>query len=196
MQLTGVMTSDTGKRGLRPGSNLVCVGMIVGAHGVRGAVKVKSFTENPEDVTAYGPLSDQRGARRFVLTPIGAVRGNVLAEIEGVTDRNAAEALRGVRLHVDRSVFPPAGEDEFYHADLIGMTAESTTGVPLGTVRAVYNHGAGDVIELALPTGAMVALPFTKAVVPVVDLAGRRIVADPPEGALPEGALPDEGRPA
>jgi 16S rRNA processing protein RimM len=193
MQLTDVMTSDPGKRGgsTPPRANLVCVGMIVGAHGVRGAVKVKSFTENPEDVTAYGPLSDQRGTRQLVLTPIGAVRGNVLAEVDGVNDRDAAEALRGLRLYVDRSVFPPTGEDEFYHADLIGMAAETAAGAKLGTVRAVYNHGAGDVIELALPTGAMVALPFTKAVVPVVDLAGRRLVVDPPEGVLP-----DEGRPA
>jgi 16S rRNA processing protein RimM len=191
MQLTTVMTSDSGKRSPMPEmgvprDRLVCVGMIVGAHGVRGAVKVKSFTETPEDVTAYGPLSDQHGTRRFVLTPIGAVRGNILAEVEGVNDRNAAEALRGLRLYVDRDVFPPTEEDEFYHTDLIGMTAETVGGEVLGTVRAVYNHGAGDIIELALPSGAMAALPFTKAAVPVVDMAGRRLVVDPPEGVLPE----------
>lgn len=196
MQATDVMTGNPGEPRRRPADGgaaprAVCVGIIVGAHGVRGAVKVKSFTENAEDVAAYGPLSDQRGARRFVLTPIGMARGNVLAAIEGIGDRNAAEALRGTRLYIDRDALPPAGDDEFYHADLIGMTAETVAGQNLGTVRAVYNHGAGDVIELVLPGGAPVALPFTKAVVPVVDLAGQRLVIDPPDGLLPEGALPD-----
>jgi len=198
MQATDVMTGDPADRRKRPAGDgaaprgrAVCVGIIVGAHGVRGAVKVKSFTEDPEDVVAYGPLSDQRGARRFVLTPIGMARGNVLAMVEGVGERNAAEALRGTRLYIDRDALPPTEEDEFYHADLIGMAAETVAGEALGTVRAVYNHGAGDVIELVLPGGAMVALPFTKAVVPVVDLAGRRLVIDPPNGVLPEGVLPD-----
>ncbi len=198
MQATDVMTGDPGERrkrpadgGAAPRARAVCVGIIVGAHGVRGAVKVKSFTGNAEDVAAYGPLRDQRGTRQFVLTPIGMARGNVLAAIEGVGDRNAAEALRGMRLYVDRDALPPAGEDEFYHADLIGMAARTVAGRDLGTVRAVYNHGAGDVIELMLPEGTPVALPFTKAVVPVVDLAGRRLVIDPPDGVLPEGGLPD-----
>lgn len=202
MQATDVMTGDmTGDRGDRrkrpaggsaaPRGRAVCVGIIVGAHGVRGAVKVKSFTENAEDVAAYGPLRDQPGTRQFVLTPIGTARGNVLAVVEGISDRNAAEALRGTRLYIDRDALPPAGDDEFYHADLLGMAAETVAGRDLGTVRAVYNHGAGDVIELMLPDGRLAALPFTKGVVPVVDLPRRRLVIDPPDGALPEGTLPD-----
>ncbi|MBL8706779.1 MAG: 16S rRNA processing protein RimM [Rhodospirillales bacterium] len=162
---------------------LVCVGAIAGAHGVRGAVKVKSFTAAAADVTAYGPLSDESGKRRFVLTPIGQARGEILARIDGVEDRDQAEALRGTRLYADRASFPAPDEDEFYHADLIGLAAEDRDGAALGVVRAVYNHGAGDMVEIALRAGGTALVPFTKAAVPVIDLQGGRVVVEMPQEA-------------
>jgi len=161
---------------------LVCVGAIAGAHGVRGAVKVKSFTAEAADVTAYGPLSDETGKRRFVLTPIGMARGEILARIDGVKDRDQAELLRGTRLYADRARFPAPEEDEFYHADLIGLDVADPAGTALGVVQAIFNHGAGDMMEIALRAGGTTLVPFTKAAVPVVDLqAGRIVVAMPDE---------------
>jgi len=159
---------------------LICVGAIVGAHGVRGAVKIKSFTAAPADIAAYGPLSDESGRRQFALKQIGEARGLVLATIDGVRDRDQAEALRGTQLFVDRARLPRPAEEEYYHADLIGLDAEDATGKPIGVVRAVLNHGAGDVLEISLADGGTMLLPFTRATVPVVDLAGGRVVVDPP----------------
>lgn len=175
--------------GQRPeGQQRVCVGIIVGAHGVRGAVRVKSFTQEPGDVAAYGALTDETGQRRYALKPVGKVRGVILAELDDVADRNAAEALRGVRLYAERGRFPRLGGNEFYHADLIGLAAETAGGARLGRVRAVDNYGAGDVIELELASGGSVVLPFNRQAVPVVDLAEGRIVVDPPEGLMPRAA--------
>jgi 16S rRNA processing protein RimM len=183
MAATAGMTTESTGRARAP--RLVCVGVIVGAHGVRGAVRVKTFTAEAADVTSYGPLSDEAGQRRFALTPVGQARGAVLAKIDGVNDRDAAEAMRGVRLYVDRNHFPEPDEDEFYHADLIGLAAERVDGGRLGTVRAISNHGAGDMMEIALEAGGTAILPFTKAVVLKVDLTGGRLVVDPPEEFLP-----------
>lgn len=159
---------------------LVCVGAIAGAHGVRGAVKVKSFTAEAADLTAYGPLSDESGKRRFGLTPIGMARGEILARIDGVEDRDQAEALRGTRLYADRARFPAPEEDEFYHADLIGLDVSDPDGKALGVVQAIFNHGAGDMMEIALRAGGSALVPFTKAAVPVVDIAGGRVVVEMP----------------
>ena len=168
----------------------VCLGVIVGAQGLRGQVRVKSFTDQPADLGAYGVLQDEAGERRFQLTVTGRAKGVVLARIEGVGDRVQAEALRGVRLCVDRAALPEVAEPEvFYHADLIGLGAEDLEGRPLGRVRAVHNFGAGDVIEIEAEGGATLTVAFTKAVVPEVDLKGGRLVVDPP----PEIATPDEG---
>ncbi len=186
MVAVAVMTNEGtgGARAARP----VCVGVIVGAHGVRGAVRVKSFTAEAMDIASYGPLSDEEGKRQFALAPIGQARGAVLARIEGVDDRDAAEALRGVRLYVDRARFPEPEEDEFYHADLIGLAALCVDGRRLGRVTAISNHGAGDMIEIALEAGGSALLPFTKAVVPTVDLAAGHVVVDPPAEILPNHA--------
>jgi 16S rRNA processing protein RimM len=162
----------------------ILVGAIAGAHGVRGAVRVRSFTEAPAAVAAYGPLSDEAGTRRLVLKVVGETAGGVIAEIEGVADRNAAEALRGQRLYVARDVLPALAAEEFYHADLIGLTAETAAGDRLGRVRAVQNFGAGDMLEIERADGTTVDLPFTRAAVPVVDIAGGRLVVDPPAGLL------------
>lgn len=169
----------------------VCVGVVVGAHGVRGALRIKPFTEQPDGIAAYGPVEDEAGARRLRLKVLGTAKGIVAATAQGVADRDAAEALTGTRLYVPRDRLPPPEPDEFYHSDLIGMAALREDGTPFGTVRAVFDFGAGDVIELALPDGRVEMLPFTKAVVPVVDLAAGRLVVSPPEvteARPPQGA--------
>lgn len=158
----------------------ICVGVIVGAHGVRGLVRVKSFTEEPADVAAYGPLGDAAGRRQFALAVTGSAKGVVLARIDGVGDRNAAEALKGTELYVDRDALPDAGEDEFYHTDLLGLPAVLTDGTAYGTVRALHEFGAGDMIELNLAGGGVAILPFTRDVVPEIDLDGGRVVIVPP----------------
>ncbi|MEM7446498.1 MAG: ribosome maturation factor RimM [Pseudomonadota bacterium] len=159
----------------------VCVGAIAGAHGVRGLVRLKSFTEVPEAVASYGPLENEAGGRRFAVTLQSASKGQFIAHIQGVNDREAAEALRGVRLYVDRSVLPPPDEpDDFYYADLIGLRVETADGAPFGKVRAVEDFGAGDVIEIEREDGDDIVLPFTRAVFPVVDIEGERLVVDPP----------------
>ncbi len=158
----------------------VCIGVIAGAHGVRGQVRVKSFTAEPQDVTAYGPVTDASGARQFDLRITGAARGMMLAKIDGVGDRNAAELLRGTELYVDRDRLPEPDEDEFYYADLIGLDAVSTGGETLGTVRAMHNFGAGDMIELENASGKTEILPFTAAVVPAIDLAAGVVTIDLP----------------
>lgn len=169
-----------------PAADKVCVGAIAGAHGVKGVVRIKSFTAVPEDVAAYGPVTDEDGGRTFPLTITGGSRGQVMARIEGVADREAAEALRGVRLYVPRDTLPPTDEDEFYHADLIGLRAEDMAGATLGSVRAVHDYGAGDLLEIVLEDGRSATVPFTRDMVPTVDIAGGRVVIDQPAGLLDE----------
>jgi len=171
----------------------VCIAVITGPHGVRGQVRVKSFTEEPDGVMAYGPVTDVAGARQFRLKPAGVSRGQMLARIDGVTDRNAAEALRGVELYVDRDRLPQPEEDEFYYADLIGLQAVDEAGNEIGSVRAMQNFGAGDLIEIAVAGGRVELYPFTREVVPVIDLdAGRVVVVPPPEILVrPDGASED-----
>jgi 16S rRNA processing protein RimM len=161
-------------------SSKVCIGQFAGAHGVRGLVKLKSFTADPGDVASYGPLTDEAGTRRFAVALTGTAKDAFIAKVEGIGDRDAAQALSGVRLYVDRDRLPEPEEEEFYHADLIGLRAERTDGVAVGTVRAVHDFGAGDVLEIASDDGRVELLPFTAKVVPAVDLPGGRIVIDPP----------------
>ena len=167
-----------------PRPEKVCLGTIVGVHGVQGVVRIKSFTADPADVAAYGAVSDESGARRFEVKVLGQARGAVLARLSGVASRDAAEGLRGLRLYVPRAALPKTNEDEFYHADLIGLPVETREGAPLGSVRAVLNFGAGDILELRDENGRELLLPFSDAAVPEVDLARGRIVASPPEGLL------------
>jgi 16S rRNA processing protein RimM len=162
----------------------ICVGVITGAQGVRGAVRIKSFTAEPEDVAAYGPVADETGQRAFTLRTVGRAKGVVIATIAGIADRDAAERLKGVRLYVARATLPAPGEEEYYHADLIGLAAVLADGTVFGEVRAVHEYGAGDSLEIARESGGTVLVPFTRAAVPKVDLAARRVVIDPPEGLL------------
>jgi 16S rRNA processing protein RimM len=168
----------------------VCVARIGAAHGVRGAVKLWTFTENPLAVTRYGPLFSKDGARSFEVAHAREGKGHLVATLKGVTNRNEAESLNGLELYVAREKLPATEDDEYYHADLIGLAAETAAGEPLGRVVAIHNFGAGDIIEIAPPGGATMLLPFTNAVVPTVDLAGGRVVIDPPqeiEGEYPAG---------
>lgn len=157
------------------------VGTILGAHGVKGLVKVKSHTEMPDEIATLGPLTDAEG-RPVALAVVGRVKGALLAEVEGVSDRDRAEALRGTRLFLERDRLPALEEPEtYYHADLIGLAVEDSAGRSLGRVRALHDFGAGDVIEIAGADGRSSVLPFTRAVLPVIDLAAGRIVVESPE---------------
>ena len=156
----------------------------MGAHGVRGIVRVQSHTANPDDLTAYGALSDASGTRRFAVTVTGHVKGLVLARIEGVDDRSAAEALRGTDLHVPRAALPPTEGEEYYHVDLLGLSAESEDGTALGRVSAVHDHGAGPFVEIQPPDGPSILVPFTRERVPAIDIeAGRMVVTAAEDGA-------------
>ena len=170
-----------------PEDTLICVGAIAGAFGVKGEVRLKSFCADPEAIADYGPLSTEDGARRFDVTLVRAIKDGFAARLSGVATREEAEALRGTRLCAPRSRLPDPGDDEYYHSDLIGLPVYDTGGVELGRVRAVHDHGAGDMLEILPVEGRRtILLPFTRAAVPTVDLASGRIVADPPEGLLDE----------
>jgi len=158
----------------------ICVARIGAAHGVRGAVKLWTFTEDPLAVKHYGPLATKDGARRFEVTNVREAKGHLVATLKGVTTRDEAECLNGIELFVARERLPATSENEYYHADLIGLAAVTATNEPLGRVVAIHNFGAGDIIEIAPPQGATMMLPFSNAVVPAVDLAGGRVVIELP----------------
>ena len=160
----------------------VLVAQIGAAHGLRGEVRLWSFTEDPLAVKAY-VLESEAGAR-FAIESLRPAKDFLVARFAGVADRTAAEALRNTKLYVSRAGLPIAAADEYYHADLIGLAAITNKGRMLGTVIGVHNFGAGDVIEIAPPRGTSVMLPFTAAVVPTVDIAAGRLTVDPPAGML------------
>jgi 16S rRNA processing protein RimM len=153
----------------------------MGAQGLQGAVKVKLFTEAPEALSSYGPLHDARG-RKFEITAFRPGKpGEAVISFFGITDRSAAEALKGTELFVARAALPATAEEEFYHADLIGLEAQDSEGRVLGKVAVIHNYGAGDVVEIALPDGDSVLLAFTRETVPTIDIPGGRIVVAVPE---------------
>jgi 16S rRNA processing protein RimM len=158
----------------------VLLGVVAAPHGVRGLVRIRSYTEDPMAVAAYGPLSDETGKRAYRVEALSAARGAVLARIEGVADRTAAEALRGLRLYVERERLPGTGEREWYEADLIGLSAIGRDGRDWGKVIAFHDFGAGSVMEVS----GGVMLPFTDEAVPEIDVEGGKVVIDPPAGLL------------
>lgn len=167
-------------------SDRVCVGAISGAFGVRGEVRLKSYCAEPAAIADYAPLFTEDGARSFDVTLTRPVKGGFAARLTGVATKEEADALRGTQLFADRDRLPSLPEDEFYHADLIGLEVVDTGGAVLGEVRAVHDHGAGDLLEIHGPgLTSTVLLPFTNACVPTVDLAAGRLIADPPEGLFP-----------
>jgi 16S rRNA processing protein RimM len=165
-----------------PARGRVLLGRIADAHGIRGEVLIHSYASLPEDIGAYGALSDAAGTRTFEFQSARATAKGVVARLVGIADRTAAEALRGTELFIDRDKLPQAGEDEFYHADLIGLAAVDPDGNPIGTIVTVQNFGAGDLLEIRLTgSGRTELVPFTEATVPAIDLATRRaIVVLPP----------------
>jgi 16S rRNA processing protein RimM len=165
----------------------VCVAVVAAAHGLRGALKLRSFTERPQDVGAYGPLFDRNG-RRLELEVIGPAPGGVLARAPGIADRTAAEAWRGTELFVPRFALPAPAPDEFYYSDLEGMEALRPDGSHFGVVDGVANFGAGDLIEVVAEGGRRVSLPFTREIVPRIDLERRRLVVDAPDELVAEVA--------
>jgi 16S rRNA processing protein RimM len=158
----------------------ICVARIGAAHGTTGEVRLWPFTGDPKAVGRYGALETADG-RTIEIESLRPTKGFFIARIKGVTDRNGAERLRNVDLFVPRDRLPPPAPDEYYHADLIGLAAADTHGRPLGTVIAIHDFGAGDLLEIVPPGGGeTMLLPFTAAVVPAVDIAAGRIVLDPP----------------
>ena len=171
----------------------VRVAAVAAAHGVRGLLRLKPFTAAPEDCTAYGPLSNADGSRIFKFEKLGMHKGQVLVRMEGIADRTAAEALRGVRLYVPRDALPATeDEDEFYYADLVGLTAELADGTEIGKVRAVFDFGAGESLELTGTGGKPLLVPFTREAVPVIDIAGGKVVVEPPPGLLDDPSSEEE----
>jgi 16S rRNA processing protein RimM len=159
----------------------ICVARIGAAHGVRGAVKLWTFTEDPLAVKAYGPLATKDGARQFEVTHAREAKGHLVATLKGIASREEAERLNGLELYIAREKLPATSADEYYHADLIGLAAVTPANEPLGRVIAIHNFGAGDITEIAPPHGATMLLPFTNAAVPSVDVAGGRVVIELPD---------------
>jgi len=161
----------------------VCLGAIAGAFGVSGEVRLKSFCAEPEAIASYGPLTTEDGKTSFTISGLKPGKQGFTARLGGIRTREEADALRGTRLYAPREVLPSLPDDEFYHADLIGLEAVDTGGRILGRVKAVLNHGADDLLELQLGRGeGTLLVPFTRAIVPTIDLSAGRIVIDPPEG--------------
>lgn len=158
----------------------VCVARIGAAHGVRGAVRLWTFTEDPLAVKDYGPLMTKDGMRQFEVMHLREAKDHLVVTLKGIATRDDAERLNGLELYVPRDRLPETEDDEYYHADLIGLAAVTAAEQPLGKVIAIHNFGAGDIIEIAPPQGATMLLPFTNAVVPTVDLANGRVVIELP----------------
>lgn len=171
----------------------ICLGAIVGVHGIRGEVKVKSFTEDESHLTNYGPLSNLEGSRRFELKIVGHSKDLLRVKVKGIDDRNAAETLIGTGLYVERSLLPELPEEEYYHSDLIGLMALNAKGEKVGVVNALYNFGAGDIIELKTVEGRLEMLPFTKAYVPTVNLKDGFIIVEMMQFAPEEDGDSGEG---
>src|SRR5690349_11527190 len=138
------------------------MGVVTGAHGVRGLLRVKSFAGEPAAIAAYGPLEDEAGSQRFPLEVVGATKGVLIMRLPGIADRDAAERLKGLRLYLPRTALPEPEEEEYYHADLIGLAVELASGGALGRVRAVHDFGAGDSLEVNCADGRVVMVPFTR----------------------------------
>jgi 16S rRNA processing protein RimM len=158
----------------------ICIARIGAPHGVRGAVKLWTFTQDPFAVKQYGPLLTKDGARSFEVATAREAKGHLVATLKGIATREDAERLNGLELYVAREKLPATNEDEYYHADLIGLAAVTPADELLGRVIAIHNFGAGDIIEIAPPQGSTMLLPFTNAVVPLVDIANGRVVIELP----------------
>ena len=169
----------------------VCLGVVGRPHGVKGLVRIRPFTEDPEAIAAYGPLTDRKTGRKFTVSVANVAKGTVIARIDGIEDRDGAEALKGTELWVNRAVLPEIEDEEaFYHHDMIGLEAVGTDGEAVGEVVGIENFGAGDLLELRTREGRLVLVPFTRALVPEVDIEGGRVVIEATAGLLDEDQPP------
>ncbi|MCW8916688.1 MAG: ribosome maturation factor RimM [Magnetovibrio sp.] len=181
-------------RSMNANDDLICVGLIGSARGLKGELRVKSFTADAKALGSYGALTDKNGERAFELKVTGKHKDQLVVRIKGVDDRNAAEALNGLELYMSRDQLPKTDEDEYYLSDLIGLDAELVDGTPFGQVVEADDYGGGPFLEVKAEGQAAVLVPFTKAAVPVVDIEGKKVVIDPPEGLLEPGdPEPQEG---
>lgn len=167
----------------------VCLGRASGARGLKGEVRIRTFTDDPLSFAAYGPVATEDGSRQFKILDVKPAKDGVTARFEGVKTREEAEALKGVEFFVDRDRLPKAEDDEeFYHADLVGLVAVSGEGSALGQIIAVQNYGAGDLLEIRPATGGKsVLVPFTREIVPDMDIEGGWLLVLPPEGLFEDG---------
>lgn len=158
--------------------NRICLGKVVGVHGIRGIVKVKSFTDFEEDICEYGIVEDKFGTRKFELEIIGFSKGTIRVKIKGIDDRNQAEELRGTEFYISRDILNDLEEDEFYHADLIDLDVKlASSDEIVGKVVALYDFGAGDIIEIQVKaTGKKEMLPFNKEYVPEINIKDKFII--------------------
>ncbi len=163
----------------------ICLGKIADAHGIRGELRIRTYTEAPEDISAYGPLENEAGDRRFSFSKVRLVKDGIVARLEGIKDRTQAESLKGTLLFVDRARLPEQDDGVWYHTDLIGLAVIDANGATVGEVVSVQNYGAGDLLEIRPEDGSTTLLvPFTEDVVPTVDIAGGSLSINPPEGLL------------
>jgi 16S rRNA processing protein RimM len=171
-------------------SRSVLLAAVIGAQGLKGAVKVKTFTETPDALGAYGVLHDA-GGRTYEITALRVSKpGEAVISFKGIGDRDAAEALKGTELFVTRAALPATGEDEFYHADLIGLEAFDSEGRLVGRIAAIPNFGAGDVVAITRNDGDEILLAFTAETVPVIDIQGGRVTIAVPEEDEADGSHP------
>ena len=158
--------------------NKICLGAVVGVHGIRGEVKVKCFSDNEKNLTRYGDVTNEAGDKSFSLKIVGHSKDLLRVKVKGIDDRNTAETLVGTAFYVNRNLLPDLKEDEFYHTDLIGLNVQNTSGEKIGEVNALYNFGAGDIIELKLNDGSLEMLPFTEAYVPTINIKEHYIIVE------------------
>lgn len=160
----------------------ICVGAIGGGFGVHGDVRLKSFCAEPADITKYSPLQDENG-KIYTLGHVRSMKDGLIVSIKEITSKEAADALKGIRLFASRERFPDLIDDEYYQSDLIGIEVFDTNGAALGKVKSLQNFGAGDILEVQLK-GNTILIPFTRAIVPTVDIKAGKIIIDPPAGLL------------
>ena len=158
----------------------ICVGTVSGPKGLDGSLRIRSYTTQPEDITSYGPVSDKTEKNHYDIHILQSTKKGLVVKISGIEDRDAAEAIKGLDLYVSRGSLPELDEGEFYFSDLIGLDAVNLNGSLIGKVKSVDNFGAGNVMELEMRDGNFRSLPFSLDVVPVVDIAGGRVVVKPP----------------
>jgi 16S rRNA processing protein RimM len=159
----------------------VLVGVFGAPHGVRGEIRLKSYTQDPMSIAGYGALRDSAGRFHEIAAARLLKDDLLIVKIKGVADRDSAQKLTNSKLYIARKELPAPDEDEFYCLDLIGLSAETPDGKVLGTIVAVPNYGAGDILEVAPPAGDTLLFPFTRAIVPHVDVAGGKVIVEPPE---------------